>query len=598
MNRFAPYNIIICVVCSLLTLFSSCSNSSRPETLDLCILYTTDSHSMVFPYDFHHDQPQNRGLCNFYSLVTMQRALYGDRCLVLDNGNKLSGGPTAYYYKFADTISEPACYRIERMIGYDAIGIGSHDIEVPECLRPMRHDNSRQPPVICANLVNKQTGDPIYSPYMVFERQGVRIAVLGMIAPTSGDWIPYELWGQFDTQDMIECAKKWVPIIRQEAKPDILIGLFSCSKEYDNPSLDFDIDTYKNPEGGLPAAIRVPGFDLVLLGNTSESAVGHVIDDEGRQVTYLQSGQNCEKAGLARIHLQKQADGTYRSRVFTSLMDLSQFMPDPTLVHMFQNAQDSIRLWFNRPVGYLKDSIIGTAGIYGPDRYRKLINQAQLWYTQADISIASVIIPQDTVPAGPITMRQIFDLYPITQQLQTLTMTGEELRRFLEWGYGCQYETMTRPTDSLISVVKDPHGHVIYDEAGSPTLRHHPSNYISAAGIHYTVNVTKPIGERVEITSWADGLEFDPRNLFKVVISSEFLRDGNKFITRGLNWDRDELALHAVPTTHNSLRKILFDYFRAKDTVSISDDQEWSIVPEQYWRTAQQNVLKDLNPIW
>lgn len=592
-------NYILYAAISLVSSIMCCScQLTRPDTVDMCILYTTDTQSMICPFDFHHNQPGKTGLCNFATLVSEQRAIYGDNCLVFDNGNKLSGGPTAYYYKFADTISEPLCYRAERLINYDAIGIGAHDIDIPECLKPQRHDDRRQPTTLCANLINRQTGKPVHQPYAIYERDGIRVAVLGMIAPTNGDWLPHELWNQFETEDMIECARKWVPVLKEKEKADFIIGLFSCNKDYFDPVNDCDIDTYKNPAGGLPTAMRVPGFDLILLGNSTEPALGSVRNSEGVTINYLQAGNVCEKAGMVRIHFKKKADGTYSNRQFTALVDLKQYAPQAKFVHQFRDAQDSIFVWFNRPVGYLKDYLLGYKGIYGPDYYRDLINTIQLWHTQADISIASIIVPNDSIPAGPVTMRQIFDIYPYHHQLQMLTMTGEEVRRFLEWGCTCQFETMKSPYDPMLLLVKDPYGHVLYNEEGQPTLRYNPSCFVAAGGIKYTVDISRNAGERVEIVSWSDGSEFDPRGLYRVVVSSEQLRDAGKFISRGLNWDRDELSLHAVPTQHNSLRKIIFDYFQEFDTVGIAQRHDWKILPYDMWRAAKMREQHTLEPQW
>ena len=587
-------NLLLLVLSMLL---ASCVSGG--DTVDLCILYTTDTHSMICPYDFHHNQEGATSMSNFATLVREQRAIYGDRCLVFDNGDKLSGSPTAYYYKFADTISEPLCYRAERLIAFDGVGIGSHDIDIPECLMPKRHDPDLQPPTLCANLIYRQTGKPVHTPYTIYERGGVRIAVIGMIAPTNGDWLPHELWNQFETEDMIECASKWIPIIQQQHHPDVIIGLFSCNKDYSDAVNDYDIDTYKNPAGGRPVAMRVPGFDLILLGNSSIEAIGQDTNQAGQNVMYVQAGANCQKAGMVRIHLKRRKDGAYNKRLFTSLIDLKQYEPDPVFSQAVRNAQDSIFLTFNRPIGYLQDCLLGAEGIYGPDYYRDFINSVQLWYTQADISIASVIVPSDTVlRPGPLTLRQVFDIYPVHHQLQQITMTGEEIRRFLEWGYSCQFETMHSPSDPLLQLQKDPYHHVLYNQAGQPTLLHHPSHYVSAGGIHYTVDLTRPAGERVTILSRSDGSPFEMRNLYRVVLNSEQLLDHGKYISRGLNWDREELSLHAIPTQHNSMRKILFDYIRQADTVSFAYRHEWSILPEAFWREASSREKGSLDPIW
>lgn len=590
-------HFISCILFAAVFLFSSCHLALRPETIDLCILYTTDTHSLVFPYDFHHDKEGSACLCNFATLVEDQRAIYGNRCLVFDNGNKLSGGPTAYYYKFADTSSEPICYRVERLIGYNGVGIGENDIEIPECLNPTRHDNALQPPTLCANLLYRQTGKPVFQPYKVYDCDNVKVAVLGMMTPISGDWLPRELWNQYETQDMIECARQWIPIIRETENPDIIVGLFSCSNQYHQDN-ECDIDTYKNPAGGIPTAIRVPGFDLILLGNSSNEIVGYVDNDQQDRVVYIQAGSNCQKAGMARIHLEKRRDGTYSKRIFSSLIDLEQYAPQADLLQQLHTASDSIYLYFNRPIGYLHDDLVGTEGIFGPDKYRNFINTVQLWYTKADISLANVIIPHDTIQSGNLNMRNIFDIYPIHHQLQKLTMTGEEVRRYLEWGASCQFETMQKDSDPLLLLKKDPYGHVVYNTLGQPTLRFKPTNFVSAGGIRYSIDISKPEGERVSILSWADGSPFDPRGLYLVVLNSEQLRDEGQFISRGLNWDREELSLHAVPTKHNSMRQILFEYIQAFDTIKADNQANWEIIPHMFWQEAHDREVADLDPIW
>lgn len=583
--------------CTLSLILALCLTrcTPRPDEAEFCILYTTDVYGFVLPYDFTTDRPRP-SLANFASLVKEQRGIYGTHLITLDNGNKLTGDIVSFYYNFIDSVHEPLCYRAERLIDYDAMGVGYRDPEIPEFLNPVKHDVLRQPHTICANLINSGTGQPVFSPYAVFDRNGIRIAVLGMMSPGVSEWIPGEIWHDVETQDMIECAQKWVPIIEKHVHPDILIGLFNCNPDY-NAGIH-DANSYKNPQGGIPAAMEVPGFDLILLGCQKETEVSQFKNKEGNYVPYIVAGETCQNAGMARIRMTKRPDGKYDKRIFTTVVDLEQYEPDPDYCREVQMDQDSLFLWFNEPIGYLKDDIYGNKGLWGPDFYRDLLNTAQLEYSGAQVSMASLNIPHDTIKAGPVTMKTIFKMYPYENQLMNMSMNGEEIRRYLEWGYSLQYEQMHSPNDPMLALLKDPKGHIIYNIEGRPYLRHDPTHFISGGGVRYTVDFTKPAGDRVEIVEWRDGTPFNPRKQYHVVINSFWLQNNGNFISDGMQWDQDDLALHAVPTEPNSIRLVLRNFFMNHDTVRFNYRFEWMPIPTDFWQTAKVREQNTLNPIW
>ncbi len=88
-------------------------------------------------------------------------------------------------------------------------------------------------------------------------------------------------------------------------------------------------------------------------------------------------------------------------------------------------------------------------------------------------------------------------------------MTGREIDLHLEHSYGLWFDTMDNRKDYLLRYR--------YTESGEPVivngtlrLRSASYNFDSAMGIRYTVDVTKPEGKRVTITSMSDGSPFHP----------------------------------------------------------------------------------------
>lgn len=576
--------------------FAACSEN-RPEETELLVLYTSDVMNYTLPYDFLKDCPSDVCLANFSTIVKEQRREYGENCLVLDNGNKLLGTVPAGYYNYVDVASEHLAFRTERMIGYDAVGIGDKDLDVSILLDKTRWNPDNQPPVICANLVDAASGVPLFQPYKIFERQGIRIAVLGLVSPNLLPWFPQENRKEVELQDMIECAARWMPVIQQE-KPDLVIGLCGASFRYQDHGEA--IDTYKNPNGSVPTAIRVPGFDLMLMGGTSEREVFEVRNDAGQSVTCIQTGSNSTHCGKIRVELTKDADGTYKKRIYADIVDLKQYEPDAEYCKQLEGVKDTLNTWLKNPLGELGDTLYGIDGFFKADLYRQIIHRAQLWFTGADVSLASCLIGSDTILPGTITPRSLFQIYPYANSLEVMEMTGQDILQTLEYTSGLQFETMSSPSDHLLALKRDVKGQIVKNIRGEISLATHPRSFTSAAGVRYTVDVSKPVGRRVQILSMADGTPFDLRKVYKVAINSFQGKDGGQFFSDGLGWDRATIDLHAIPRPQFSVRYAIQEYVLAMSGEPIRDNhsESWRLIPESLVAPAIERERKEPLPAW
>ncbi len=583
----------------LLVLFSmllTACGVERPEEAELLLLYTSDVMNYTLPYDLLKDKPSDVSLANFATCVKEQRAAFGENCIVLDNGNKILGTVPAGYYNFVDTLSEPLAFRAERLIGYDAVGLGDKDFDVPVLIEQKRWSQEKQPPVLCANLVNSQTGKPIFQPYKIFERQGIRVAVLGLMSPNLLPWIPQEDRHDVDVEDMIECAAKWMPVIQQQ-KPDLVVGLFGASKRYQDHG--DGMDTYKNANGSIPTAIRVPGFDVVLMGGSTDRDVFDVLNDAGQTVKCIQVGTTCTHCGKVNVSLHRNADDTYEKQIETSVIDLKEYAPDPDYSRLLAGVQDTLREWLNKPMGLLADTLFGAQGFYEPDAYRQLVHRAQLWFTGAEISLASCLIGTDTILPGVITPRTLFQIFPYSNSIELIEMQGQDIIRILEYASEKQFATMSCAGDPVLALKRDGQDNVVRNEDGVPYLAELPRHFLSAAGIRYTIDLTKPAGQRVNISSMADGTAFDTHKSYQVVINSYIGKNGGSFFSKGLGWDRATIQLHAVPRSQFSIRHALQEYILAMagEPIRLNPANSWRLIPESVVAPALRRERKSL-PLW
>lgn len=577
-----------------LTALALTSCQSRPEQADLVLLYTTDVHGACLQYDIKLNRPATTSLANVCTYVQEQRELNPDAVMLFDTGDILQGQPSMYYYNYVDTTSTHIAAAIYNYLGYDAIGVGNHDIETGEEVYYGRLPKQFQMPMLCANAIDQRTGKPMFQPYSVIERQGVRIAILGMITPNIGAWLPKQLWPHLEFQDMVECAQHWVPIIQQQEKPDVLIGLFHSGTDY--MSGGADLDTPYNENGGVPAAIKVPGFDIVLCGHDHNFGLMDVVNVAGDTVKVLDAQTQAVKVGRADIHLQLDPKtGRYAKRITTSLANMKEVQPDAEFCRTFQYAVDSVNQYVDSPIGELSSTLYGEPSLYGPSEFMDFIHEVQLWATGADISMASVLTAHDSVAAGPITMRQLFTLYKYENLLFKLRMTGAEVQKYLEFGFDRQFNQMKSADDHLLAFRFNADGSIDRNDYGprfvTPTF-----NYTCAAGIRYVLDVSKPLGQRITILSMSDGTPFSLDHEYVVAVNSYQASGGGDFIPVGLGWDGATLKDRTLSADMKDVRRYVAEYIRLQGVVTPRLRGDWQIVPHDWWLKGMQTDIRFTSP--
>ena len=571
-----------------------CSCNSRPEQADLVLLYTTDVHGACLHYDIRRAAPAQTSLANVCTYVKEQRAAHPDGVMLFDTGDFLQGQPSMYYYNFVDTTSTHVVPAVDNFMGYDAIGVGNHDIETGEAVYHDRLPQQFQMPWLCANAIDQRTGESMFQPYCILDRQGIKVAVLGMITPNIAAWLPKTLWQNLEFQDMVECAQHWVPIILQKEKPDVLVGLFHCGTDYTVGGAD--MDTYKNENGAIPVATKVPGFDIILCGHDHQFKLTTVVNCEGDTVQVLDAQTAAAKVGRADIHLTlNKQTGRYDKQITTSLADMKEYAPDPEFCDTFQPYVDAVNKYVDEPIGELSAPLYGEPGLYGPSEFLDFIHDVQLEATGADVSFTAILSAHDTLPAGPLTMRQLFTLYKYENLLFTVRMTGAEIQKYLEFGYDRQFNTMTSPSDHLLAFLTDEKGNVLTNGYG-PRFTTPTFNFTCAGGIKYVLDVTKPKGQRVTILSMSDGTPFDPAKEYKVAINSYQASGGGDFIPVGLGWSKEDLDAHMISATQKDVRRYVAEYIKAHGTITPHLRGDWEVVPTNWWQKGMERDKKFINP--
>ena len=560
--------LVVFLLCSL---FLTGIMSAQEREVKLKIVETSDVHGSYYPYDFIAQRDASGSLARVSSFVKEQRQVYGNGLILLDNGDFLQGQPPAYYYNYMDTVATHVGAEMLDFMGYDAANMGNHDVETGRAVFE-RWAAQCHFPVLGANIVEEATGKSRFKPYIILEREGVRVAVLGLITPAIPMWLPKGLWAGLRFDDMEQTARRWMKVLREEEHADVVVGLFHAGKD---PYL---MGGKYRENASVEVARRVPGFDVVLMGHDHVRAGMKVANVEGDSVLLVNPASNALTVACVDITLKLGNGKVVGKQVEGMLADVSHLQSDEDFLCRFQPQRDAVQTFVSKRIGRFTETISTRPAYFGPSAFVDLIHELQLEIGDAQISLAAPLSFDTQIAAGDVWVSDMFKLYKYENLLYTMRLTGQEVHDALEMSYSLWTTQMRSPADHLLLLRGERQ-----DASVERASFQYPSyNFDSAAGIRYTVDVTKPAGQRVHIISMVDGTPFDPAKEYRVAVNSYRGNGGGELLTKGAGIPQEALADRIIRSTDKDLRFYLMQYIERKGTVVPRKLNLWKFIPEDW----------------
>ena len=576
----------------LLLIFSTAISLNFAQTINLKIIETSDVHGAIVPYNLLKDTTTNSSLAQIHSYAVVERYLPNQEVILLDNGDILQGDPLVYFYNYEDTVHTHAYAEAMNFMSYDAATIGNHDIETGHSV----YDRFRKQisfPWLAANALDKKTNEPYFDPYTIIERNGIKIAVFGLTTPYIPNWLPEVLWDGIEFEDMVETAKKWIPVIKEKEKPDLIVGLFHAGINY--PYNNETADTYKNENASQLVAEQVPGFDVVFVGHDHTSWNFKIENSEGDSVLILGPLSRAKTIAVANIQMEfDSADGRWNKKNMSGQMvEIKNYKPDNHFMSKFLKTLNVVENYVQKPLGQITRTVSSKESLFGPSAFIDLIQTAQLELTGADVSFAAPLLFNAAVDSGWIRVKDMFTLYHYENFLYTMKLSGKEIKDYLEYSFGNWFNQMKDENDHILKFKYDKAGNIKYsDRYSTPEPEERYYNYSSASGINYTVDVTKPPGERVAITALKDGTTFDPSKNYTVAVNSYRGSGGGGHLTRGAGIPQDELSKKVLTSTEKELRYYLMKWIEEKKIINPNIISTWRVIPTNWWQLGREKDYK------
>ena len=578
------------------------------QRVPLRILETTDVHMHLLGWDYYQDKAvEDYGLERTATLIAAARAQVKNS-LLFDNGDMLQGNPLGDTVAHAAPVSgavHPAL-RVMNLLGYDAANVGNHEFNygLPFLRRSLA---GAAFPVVNANLVvddgrgKADAAKNAFTPYVILTRrfvdeagatQTLKVGVIGFAPPQVMQWDRQHLQGRLLARDIPATAREWVPRMKAEGADIVVVLAHSGFERGETPPL---------AENTVARLAEVPGVTAILFGHSHGEFPGPFFAQHAK-VDLAQGTINGVPAtmpgfwgshlGVIDLVLEREG-GAWKVAsshaelrpVFDRAARKSLAAPDPRIAELVRPEHEATLAWVRSAVASTSAPIHSYFAQVADDPSVQVVSNAQLAWGRKELAgtpwaalpLLSAAAPFKTggrggagyytdIPAGPIAVRNVADLYIYPNTAKVVKLSGAQVREWLEFAAGAlnRIDPAGPPEQNLVN----------------PAF---PSyNFDTLDGVSYGIDVTQPAryerggklvapsAHRIVDLRW-NGQPVDDAAFFAVVTNNYRASGGGNF--PGLDGSQ------IVVDSHDENRELLLHYLQASGRIDPAADGNWRILP-------------------
>ena len=512
------------------------------ENTQITILGTTDLHGNVWGFSYEDNAETDAdGMARVYTYVQEVRA-ENPNTILTESGDFIQGTIMTddLFNKYPE--KEHPVIAAMNFMGYDAITAGNHEFNwgITAMQTILGRSNA---PVLAANVKDANGELVTGAGWTIVDRAGVKIAIIGVVTPNVPVWDGGKEGIDDCTYEAANVAvKNAIAEIGDEA--DILVVSAHMG-------LEPEFDTENGSDGAYKILEDCPEIDVLQLGHY------HVTVNEKIGDTIVVGGRNAAKE-VSRVDLTLDADKNIVDAK-AEIVPMEGYEPS-------QEVRDLIKDAHEAAISYIQDDVVGSAaekfqpedeisgipqGWLEDTAVLDLINMIQMEAAQADVSACALFKVTSDLPQGDLNYGNVFDIYKFDNTLYRVTVTGAELKAYMEWSVS--YYNQWQEGDVTISFNPDQPSYL----------------YDVFAGVDYEIDLSKPVGERIQNVMFKGEPLTDDQTLTLAVNNYRF---SSALKSKGL------VAGDKEWESSGSIRDMIVAYLAENSPVSPEVDNNWKIV--------------------
>ncbi|EGQ8036846.1 bifunctional UDP-sugar hydrolase/5'-nucleotidase [Vibrio parahaemolyticus] len=447
---------------AILASLAGCASQPAHEwnadtTYKLTVLHTNDHHGR-----FWQNKHGEYGMAARKTLIDDLRdeiQVEGGSVLLLSGGDINTGVPES------DLQDAEPDFKGMSKIGYDAMALGNHEFDNPLDVLFKQQDWANFP-MLSANIYDKKTGKRLFQPYAMFNKQGIKIAVIGLTTEDTAKLGNPEFIGQVDFRDPKAEAKELIAELKKTENPDLIfavthMGHYENGNRGINAPGDVALARYLN-EGDL---------DMIVGGHSQEPVCmegpnvikknfkpGDECQPDQQNGTYIVQAHEWGKYvgradyefrngelsmvsyDLIPVNLKKKINVDGQSqRVFVQ----DEITQDKAMLDFLRPFQEKGQSQLNVKIAESNGKLEGDRDVvrFQQTNLGRLIATAHMERAKADFAVMNSGGVRDSIEAGDITYKDVLTVQPFGNMVSYVDMSGQEVLDYLNI-------VATKPVDS------------------------------------------------------------------------------------------------------------------------------------------------------
>lgn len=446
--RFATKALGRAIAMSLVFTSAGALAWEKDKTYEITILHTNDHHG-----HFWHNEYGEYGLAAQKTLVDQIRqevAAKGGSVLLLSGGDINTGVPES------DLQDAEPDFRGMNMVGYDAMALGNHEFDNP--LSVLRQQEKWATfPLLSANIYQKSTQQRLFKPYALFDKQGIKIAVIGLTTDDTAKLGNPEFFTDIEFRKPSTEVKSVVDKLRSTEKPDVIIAATHMG-HYDDgqhgANAPGDVEMARSlPAGYLDMIVGGHSQDPVCMASENKKQVDYVpgtpcapdrqngtwivqAHEWGKYVgradfTFKNNTLTLAHYQLIPVNLKKKVEktGGGTERVYYT----QEIKQDDGVMKMLTPFQEKGQAQLGVKVGSVNGTLDGDRKQvrFFQTNLGHLLLSAQRERANADFAVMSGGGIRDSIQPGDITYKTVLKVQPFANTLVYVDMNGREVEQYL-----------------------------------------------------------------------------------------------------------------------------------------------------------------------
>ena len=369
--------------------------SAEAQVRSLSILHTNDLHAHLLP------DASNRGGFAQIAAILRRETQGCQACLILNGGDLVQGTAVSTIYQGVPI------YELANLLRFDAAVLGNHEFDygwekISGFIQAARF------PVLAANVADEQGQLLTRQAYVILPvggAGGIRVAVIGALTADLPDLTTPDRFGPWRTLPVAETVQRYAREVREKSDLIVVLGHLPPREEH--------------------AILReVPEVAAVISGHPHAGLESPIAVD-GRVAVRVRA--NGEEIGRLDLEVDIARKAVVRSAWKRIPVNAAGVFPAEDMARAVEQWESKVRAIVDVPIGTARRR-------FTREELKPVIEQAMREELGTDLAFWNLGGIRDTLPAGTILARHVWNILPFDNRFVIGRFRGRELPPWITAG--------------------------------------------------------------------------------------------------------------------------------------------------------------------